>query len=148
MTAPDELTAPLTEAVALALREMAGIESDPREPGAAAPGEVSAVLPVTTAAGEGFVALSFAEPVANELARRVLLLAEAPVGADPSILRDCLGEVVNVVAGQAKTLLFGTPYHFTLSTPRVQSGAPTGAALVLQFGSEIGDFALRVYLPA
>jgi chemotaxis protein CheX len=35
------------------------------------------------------------------------------------IIKDVAGEIANVIAGQAKTILKGTPYHFTLSTPTV-----------------------------
>lgn len=148
MNPNEELYAPFVEAVAVALREMAAVESGPRDGDGGAPADVSAVLPVTTAAGTGYVALHFSEATATELARRTLALAGAG-SADAATLRDCLGEVVNVIAGQAKTLLVGTPYHFTLSTPRVETGAParTDGALVLAFGSEAGDFTLRASLP-
>ncbi len=148
MNATDELSAPLAEAVAVALREMAAVESGLCEIGTGAPGEVSAIIPVATAAGAGYVALHFTVASANELARRVLARAEAGEG-DDATRRDCLGEVANVVAGQAKTLLYGTPYHFTLSTPRIVFGDPArdDGARVLAFGSEIGNFVLHARLP-
>jgi chemotaxis protein CheX len=69
------------------------------------------------------------------------------------IVRDCLGEIANVVAGQAKALLAGTPYHFTFSTPTVVAGGgheggatPGGGYLVVLFGSDVGDFALQLGL--
>src|SRR5207253_2151545 len=115
----DELLGQLVEAVTVALREMTAVESIACELQATtspARGDVSAVLPVTTAAGEGSFVLSFPERTAAALAHRVFVLAEAGAEPDAEVLRDCLGEIINVVAGQAKTLLFGTPYHFTLST--------------------------------
>ena len=63
-------------------------------------------------------------------------------------VRDCAGELVNVVCGQAKTLLRGTPYHFTLSTPRIADGAPDVLnAQIIAFASDAGPFALHVHLP-
>lgn len=143
---PDELFAPLTEAVATALRDMAGVECGPLD---AAPPvtDFHAMLPVTTAAGAGFLALALPEATAAELARRVLLAGGAPAEPDAAGVRDCAGEVVNVIAGQAKTLLYGTRYHFALSTPRVGPGPVSGAGAVLAFGSEVGPFALHVRLP-
>lgn len=149
MNAPDELTAPFAEAVVVALREMAAVAAGPCDSWGGAPGELAAVVPVATAAGPGFVALHFSATGANELARRVLAAAGLGDG-DDATLNDCLGEVANVVAGQAKTLLHGTPYHFTLATPSVVSGgaAPEGdETLVLTFDSEVGRFTLRAHLP-
>ena len=39
------------------------------------------------------------------------------------MIDDVAGEFANVIAGQAKTILKGTPYHFTLSTPVVTRAA-------------------------
>jgi CheY-specific phosphatase CheX len=35
------------------------------------------------------------------------------------VIGDTIGELANVVAGQSKTALKGTPYHFLLSIPTV-----------------------------
>ncbi len=142
---PNELLAPLTEAVALALREMAGIGCAPGEAHEAPPADLCAVLPVTTAVGGGYLALALTEATAAQLARRILAQNEH---LDAALIRDCAGELLNVVAGQAKTLLFGAPYHFVLRTPRIESAVPTGAALVIAFVSEAGHFALHANLPA
>jgi chemotaxis protein CheX len=144
----DELVAPLTTAIEMALREMAGVELGARRPGPSASAALTATLPVTTATGTGTIALGTTESVATELARRVLAAGGAATEPDAALVRDCLGELVNVIAGQAKVLLFGTPYHFMLSTPRVQNGALIDdGATELAFGSEIGEFVLRVRLP-
>jgi CheY-specific phosphatase CheX len=69
------------------------------------------------------------------------------------LIRDCLGEVANILAGQAKTLLLGTRYHFTLSTPQVMDGVHEGAlpegttGLAVAFDSEVGEFAMEVWVP-
>jgi CheY-specific phosphatase CheX len=62
-----------------------------------------------------------------------------------------MGEVANVIAGQAKTLLAETPYQLLLATPRVLSGAgfevgslPGIEGLVVVFDSDAGVFALQV----
>jgi CheY-specific phosphatase CheX len=42
------------------------------------------------------------------------------------IIDDVTGELANVIAGQAKTILKGTPYHFALSIPVVSRRAGCG----------------------
>ena len=39
------------------------------------------------------------------------------------MIDDVIGEFANVIAGQSKTMLKGTPYHFTLSIPVVARAA-------------------------
>lgn len=103
----------------------------------ATPGVMTLILPVATA---------------SQLAARYL-----PAGTELSadIIDDVVGEFANVIAGQAKTMLKGTPFHFTLSTPAVSRA--TGSALrpaatakqlavVLEF--EAGRLLLLVDLPA
>jgi chemotaxis protein CheX len=61
------------------------------------------------------------------------------------IINDVAGEFANVIAGQAKTILKGTPHHFMISTPVIVrvaeltdlSGTAT-ANLVVSLTSEVG----------
>jgi CheY-specific phosphatase CheX len=143
---PRELVEAFAEAVPPALREMAGVEAVVRESrpadGADAFGDLSATVRLTTAGGEWRLGLSFPQRTAAELARRVL--AGTTDAVTPELIADCMGEVANVVAGQAKALLFGTASHFTLSTPVVLTGSAEAAdvAWVIQFDSDAGEFAL------
>ena len=141
---------PFAEAVVVTLREMAGVESATGETtkfyGPPGYGDVSAVLRLM-AAGEGYLILSFPTATANALARRVL---DGAAELNDAMVRDCAGEVVNVAAGQAKALLFGTPEHFTLGTPMVVNGPPALPAeptWMVDFTSEIGAFRLYLRLP-
>lgn len=152
MDVPRELVEAFTEAVPLALREMAGVEAVARDsqPAGVADGFVglAAIIRLTAAAGEGQLILSFPERTAAELARRVLAGTTEEPAAD--VIGDCMGEVANVVAGQAKALLVGSPAHFTLSTPTVRTGPgemPDGR-WVIRFDSEAGEFAAHVCPPA
>ena len=95
--------------------------------------------------------LSFPAQTAAALAGRVL--AEVTPAPDDDLVRDCMGELANVIAGQAKTLLAETPYQLLLATPSILSGAglefgsrPDADGLVVVFGSDAGDFALQVCL--
>lgn len=69
------------------------------------------------------------------------------------LVDDVAGEFANVIAGQAKTILKGTPYHFSLSTPEVTHTelcvtAPdtTEGILAIELDSEIGPMLLRIDL--
>jgi CheY-specific phosphatase CheX len=62
-----------------------------------------------------------------------------------------MGEITNVIAGQAKAMLHGTPHRFAFSTPRLLSGGdpvPGAVAgrefLVVVFASDAGDFTLQL----
>jgi len=149
----EQLLEPFITATRAALGEMASTDVVVRavcqNPGPHVLGDISAVLRLTSAT-QGTLVLSFPERTAAALAGRIL----ASVSAEPDeqLIRDCVGEIGNVVAGQAKALLAGTPYHFTFSLPRVVPGvddfqpAPGLDCLAVVFNSEQGEFALRLFL--
>jgi CheY-specific phosphatase CheX len=148
----EQLVEPLTAAICAALRDMAGIEAAPtdlsrskrREP----PHEVAILLRLQSDLLEGLV-LSATDSSAQELARR--MLPDAKEG-DNTLIRDCLGEIANITAGQAKALLHGSPYHFTFSTPLTLTGnekeliPQAGECLAIELQSEIGPFALQLWM--
>jgi CheY-specific phosphatase CheX len=148
----EALLGPFLEAVAVALREMAGIEpvvrGCHRAPRCQPSGDTSVVLPLKAARPLALV-LTFPGPVGTALARRIL--AEAAQEPSPELIADCLGEVANIAAGQAKALLHGTPHAFALTLPRVlsaeaqESSLPQGQeCLFAEMGSELGDFTLQL----
>jgi chemotaxis protein CheX len=148
-----EVGGAFAEAVQVAFREMAATEPVLRDwstaPGDEGVGDLCASLRVATATGEGYLVLSFCEQTAAMLAQRVLI--EVAAEPDIAMIRDCVGEVLNVIAGQAKTLLHGTPYHFSLSTPIVGSEvlvlAGEAPRWVAVFDSTLGRFSLHIHLP-
>jgi CheY-specific phosphatase CheX len=95
----------------------------------------------------GQLTLSFPLPVLEALVRRYLDGAESPT---PELLDDAAGEFANVIAGQAKTALKGTPDHYWLSTPIVQRSTPpapiseTGNIMTLYFDCDAGTFTLQI----
>jgi chemotaxis protein CheX len=145
----DEVLEAFRTAVATALREMAGVEvvvrATVRASTGAELGDVSVELRLD-AETAGWLILSFPSATAEALARRVLADVGEP---DSGMVRDCAAELANVIAGQAKTLLFGTAYHFTLATPTVlpAGGAEVGPRSVIRFGSGAGEFALHLCPP-
>jgi len=150
----EQLLEPFIEAANLTFTELAQVEPAVRSTyRTAVPrtlGDISAVLGLTAEGGELLV-LSVPAATAAALAGRVL--AEVHQVPDDELVRDCMGELANVIAGQAKTLLAETPYQLLLATPIVLSGPglevgsrPDIGSLVVVFGSEVGDFALQVCL--
>jgi chemotaxis protein CheX len=150
--AREELLEPFIAAASMTLGELAQIELAVRTVYQTAQprtlGDLSAVLGLTAEGGEVLV-LSFPAPTAAALAGRILAaVTQAP---DDDLVGDCIGEVANVIAGQAKTLLAETPYQLLLATPKVLSGAgfavgsrPGVEGLVVVFDSDAGEFALQL----
>jgi chemotaxis protein CheX len=143
---------PFVTAVTTVLREMAGVEvaakSARRPVGGDRPADLAAVVRLL-APVEGWMALCFEPATAVALARRVLAGAAAvPVG---EMAPDCAGELANVVAGQVKALMFGTPHHFSISLPSVGSAGEVIPAdephWVVDFVGEACEFRILVRLP-
>jgi chemotaxis protein CheX len=149
----DMLLEPFIEAARTALGEMAGTElivqavfqtSTHR-----AWGDLAAVVELRSAI-EAALILSFPRRTAAALAGRIL--AGVTQEVDEILIRDCVGEIANVVAGQAKTMLAGGPYRFAFAIPQVMADAkewrpPQGLdCLVVAFHSDQGGFALQLYL--
>ena len=78
--------------------------------------------------------------------------ADLDSGLSP-LVADAAGEFANMIAGQAKTMLKGTPYHFTLSPPTVLRNTTSAlgpvdrASSVMTFDSELGLLRIVMFLP-
>jgi chemotaxis protein CheX len=107
---------------------------------------ISAVVELNSVALGRFI-LSLPRGTAAALAERILAGVEDVI--DDELTRDCVGELANVIAGQAKTILAGTPSHFNFSLPRVYgpgssepTAGPSGTCQLVRFGTELGVFTL------
>jgi len=97
----------------------------------------------------GRLTCSFPQNVLESLAQRYL-----PPGTSltSEIVDDTAGEFTNVIAGQAKTMLKGTEYHYTISPPIVNRGpAPMSVHnqcdyLLLIFDTHSGPFSVQFSL--
>jgi chemotaxis protein CheX len=149
----EELVEPFISAASMTLTELAQTElvvrSVYRTANPRTLGDISAVLGL--GAGDGVLVLSLPAKTAAALAGRVL--SDVTSTPEDDLVRDCMGELANVIAGQAKTLLAETPYQLLLATPSVLTGAglefgsrPGADGLVVVFGCEAGDFALQICL--
>jgi chemotaxis protein CheX len=150
----DKLVEPFVAAACTALGEMAGtevvVQAVSRKEISHTLGDLAAVIELRSA-NEALLVLNFPVLTAAALAGRILAgVTQAP---DEDLVRDCVGEIANVVAGQAKALLAGTAYQFTFSVPRVVAGAGQElrtevavGCLIVAFRSEVGDFAMQLFL--
>ncbi len=154
---PEVLDAFIQAATAM-LRELTQYESWPEQSGPAAAIDLTEAGPRIAARlrllrhQPGELLLELAEPSAEKLAARYLP-PDTLLAAD--LVDDTVGEFANVVAGQAKTMLKGTPFHFSLSTPSVtrvsenssrrDSASDRVAVLV---GFEEGQLRLEISLTA
>lgn len=99
----------------------------------------------------GAMTLALAKDAAACLAARYL--PSESVLSD-ELIEDVAGEFANVIAGQAKTMLKGTPFHFALSPPFVvrsssiaPASAPPPAKQIAAIAFEQGRLLLFVDLP-
>jgi chemotaxis protein CheX len=116
---PSEFLNALTEATVTAFREVAATEVLLQVTTVAALpigiGERYAFIDLTFPFGIGRLTLQTSAPNATVLAERVL--AGQNLHIDDSLSNDCLGEIANVIAGQGKVLLVGSPWHYVFGTP-------------------------------
>lgn len=147
-----ELAEPFVEAVRTALGELAGLEVEVRSVELTVPrrqpDDVSAIVPLYSAHNSNLI-LTFPGPTATALARRVF--AGVLNEPDMNLIRDCVGEVANVIAGQAKSLLAATPRNFRFGVPRTLLGTEpqnwlgeSRVELVVFFTTEAGDFSIEL----
>ncbi len=148
----EQLLDPFVSATRHTLKEMAGAEvgihSIYRKQGYRIFGDYSALVSLT-ADTEGTLVLSFPKETSHEIGRRLLAALQTEVTEE--LVQSCLGELCNIIVGQAKGQLADTHYRFSMSTPTVVSGKnheirykPGLPCLVASFTGEVGDFALQL----
>jgi len=153
------LLEPFIAATRAAVGEMAGTEVGVRgmvqKAIHHALGDIAAIVGLSrkgslTNASPGFLVLGFPQRTATALAGRVLTGATAEV--DQKLISDCMGEIANVVAGQAKAMLAETPYRFVFALPPIVVHAkdfrlPPGLdCLMVAFTCDQGQFVLQLSL--
>jgi CheY-specific phosphatase CheX len=141
----EALFSPFLCAIDTALREMASVNpivvASYRTSSMQFQGDVGVVIDLRSSA-EALLAFEVSTDTAKALAQRVLIGAAAE--PDEALVRDSLGEILNVAAGQAKALLHGGEFQFTFGTPRIASSDDArqpGLArrLVCVMTTEVGD---------
>lgn len=149
---PAEVIEALVGATTVALEELCQTPVIPGEAYRAGSLPTAAELVATIElkrAVPGWIAIGFPRSTARVLAQRYLADSPQP---DDGLMLDAVGEFANVIAGQIKTMLKGTPYHFHLTTPRFGTESlPDGreasqAWLVHPFGTDAGEFVVCLRL--
>lgn len=152
--APPEVVEAFTSAALTALRELTQIEAfadhPPRDAAERSENMVSAALRLLRPV-PGTLLFVLTAPVAERLAARYL---PPDTELTDEMIGDVVGEFANVIAGQAKTILKGTLYHFSMSTPVVTRAASLAqlpgarqTQLITALDSELGQLLLLVDLP-
>jgi chemotaxis protein CheX len=114
-------------------------------------GDISAIIGITGDDGDGTVTLSFELKLANLLVSR-LLGSDDPDGVSPDDRCDGIGELINMISGNAKTSLArgnSSPYRLSLPTIIMGKGHEianrnNGPYLAMIFETEGETFSLQV----
>lgn len=111
-------------------------------------GDVSGVI-YLIGKTERLLAITFPEQAANELSAKVL--AEVTHHPTAEMVADCVGEIINVVAGQVKGRFVHTDYEFDISTPTVITGSNHEIrhksdlpCYTMTFDGDLGNFSLQL----
>lgn len=114
-------------------------------------GDLSAVIGILGEKGEGMLSLSFSVELANIIVSR--LLGSSPVSINSDDRCDGIGELVNMISGNAKTILSresGSSYRLSLPTIIMGNGHEIHARpknspyLLIVFEVEGHEFSLQV----
>ena len=151
---PTEVVEAFTAAAITALQELTRLEaysdSSPQATALASENVVVATLRLLRNV-PGKLTVALTETTASQLA--AIYLPQGTALSD-EMIDDVVGEFANVIAGQAKTILNGTPYHFTLSTPVVAREASSillsvnaQRSLITAMNFELGQMLLFLDLP-
>ncbi len=113
-------------------------------------GDISGVMQLSgTASGSVVISMS------SQLACLVVgnMLGEPPAKELSQDVQDAVGEIINMISGQAKASLVKTKYHFTISIPKVVTGPgheiahlPGTPNIVVVFEGAGHSFSLQVCL--
>ena len=82
-------------------------------------GEITGIMGTSEGGAEGLIVASFSRNLALRIGAGFLGMEVTEVNDD---VKECIRELVNMIAGGAKAKLEGTPYFFMLSIPTVVTG--------------------------
>jgi chemotaxis protein CheX len=113
-------------------------------------GDISGVMGLSGSA-TGSVVISMPSKLAVKIVAK--MLGEEPKGEVTPDTCDAIGEIINMISGQAKASLTKTKYHFQISIPTVVQGAGHEIThkkgtpnIVVMFKAEDEPFAIQVCL--
>ena len=143
---------PVLKSIVDVLTTMASLEPQVGKPavkqGLAAPGIISGVIALKGSNVDGSVAISLAEPVILDIARRMLCEEFTEVDGE---IQDLVGELTNMMAGGGKAALSEQGHEFELTLPRVLVGegheinhAVEAQTISVPFTTDVGEFHVEV----
>lgn len=139
---------PLLEATVNVLSTMASVHPKPGKPrikqGQAALGDVTGIIRLDGSDVRGSLAISFPKRAILYISSK--MLGEQFTELDDAVV-DVVGEITNMITGNAKRIYSEQGIEFNLTRPCTQVGANTdvvhniaGTTVILPFSSEGGDF--------
>jgi chemotaxis protein CheX len=141
---------PFLDGTAQMLSMMAGVECEPQPEGEGLSSYISGTIKLTGEA-MGQVTLSFPRETASQLVAEMLAMDLDEL--DEETLRDGVGEMANIVAGNAKTRLAEAQLTFLVSLPSIVVGEDHHVTmfkgqkfLSRRIHTELGDFAIYLWL--
>jgi CheY-specific phosphatase CheX len=153
-TLPPEVAEAFTSAAITTLHELVQIDASTKSPGHQAAWKIDGPVVIATIQlvrnPPGSLSLVLASDTAANLASRYI---PAGTSLTPEIIDDVVGEFANVIAGLAKTMLKGTPYHFNLSIPVVErfayweNGTLPDLNMTVRLSGESRDYVLQATMP-
>lgn len=147
----NDIFEPFADGTRQMLAMMLGIDCQLEDENAALPPTyVSGIINLGGTA-RGQAALCFPADSARRVVATMLAMETDEV--DEETLKDGVGEMVNIVAGQAKSALTDTPYHFDLGLPTIVVGQDHTLGLfrgrkshARRVDTELGPFGIIVWL--
>jgi len=94
-------------------------------------GDISALIGLA-GSGSGTVIISFPRAFADKIVSNMLGCEQNTLNKDD--IRDGIGEIVNMVAGAAKSSFSETKYKFNISLPTVVEGKPGETEIIHKKG--------------
>lgn len=143
-----EFVSPFLTSILNVLSTMASLNATHGKPSyktdAISCGDVTGLIGMASEAAKGSLAVTFTEPVALEITKR--MLGDELTEIDDTVV-DMVGEITNMVTGGAKSQLSEKGYHFDMAIPSVISGKDhvihhksEEPVILVPFHTEAGDF--------
>ncbi len=112
------------------------------------PAAITGIIEMNSPQTCGVLAISFTEPLIHEITKR--MLGEDAETVDET-LKDLVGEITNIVCGNAKAILDEKGFDFDMATPRVVKGRDKDTTfpkdcivVVVPFSTEFGEFYVEI----
>ena len=111
-------------------------------------GDITGIISMRSSKAKGVLTISFSESVILQIAHRML---GEPVSALNKEVIDLVGEITNIVCGNAKRILEAKGYDFDMALPTVITGkgqtvnyTANTPIVIIPFATDVGEFHVEV----